>query len=104
MFVFKNFVHNLEDLINKTQNGNTNIHGHSLQYLTDSLMLNASFIGNPGMLHGKMGISIFFYHLARQTGNQIYEDYAGELIDEIYEEITANMIYRFINPLKMIFN
>src|SRR5690606_26303535 len=35
----------------------------------------------------------------RQTGNQIYEDYAGELIDEIYEEITANTPVDFENGL-----
>jgi Fe-S cluster biosynthesis and repair protein YggX len=50
-------------------------------------------------MHGKMGISICFFHLARQTGNQIYEDYAGELIDEIYEEITANTPVGFENGL-----
>ena len=69
------------------------------QRISNTLLLNASFIGNIGVLHGKMGISICFYHLARQTGNQIYEDYAGELIDEIYEEITANTPVGFENGL-----
>jgi lantibiotic modifying enzyme len=69
------------------------------QRISNTLLLNASFIGNIGLLHGKLGISICFYHLARQTGNQIYEDYAGELIDEIYEEITANTPVGFENGL-----
>lgn len=60
------------------------------QQIINTLLLNASFIDNIGLMHGKMGISIFFFHFARQTKNQIYEDYAGELIDEIYDEITAN--------------
>lgn len=69
------------------------------QRIINSLLLNASFIENLGLMHGKMGISICFFHLARQTGNQIYEDYAGELIDEIYEEITANTPVDFENGL-----
>lgn len=69
------------------------------QRISNTLLLNASFIGNIGLLHGKMGISICFYHLARQAKNRIYEDYAGELIDEIYEEITANTPVGFENGL-----
>lgn len=69
------------------------------QRIINSLLLNASFIDNPGLMHGKMGISIYFYHLARQTQNKIYEDYAGELIDEIYEEITINTPAGFENGL-----
>jgi len=69
------------------------------QNTINTLLLNSSFINNLGLMHGKMGISIFFFHLARQTKNQIYEDYAGELIDEIYEEITANTPVDFENGL-----
>lgn len=69
------------------------------QNAINSLLLNASFIDNIGIMHGKMGITIFFFHLARQTKNQIYEDYAGELIDEIYEELTANTPVDFENGL-----
>ncbi len=69
------------------------------QQIINTLLLNASFIDNIGLMHGKMGVSIFFFHLARQTKNQIYEDYAGELIDEIYEEITANTPLDFENGL-----
>ncbi len=69
------------------------------QRITNTLLLNASFIENLGLMHGKMGISIYFFHLAKQTKNQIYDDYAGELIDEIYEEITADTPVGFENGL-----
>jgi hypothetical protein len=46
-----------------------------------------------------MGIAIFFYQYARYTGNKVYEDYAGELIDEIYEEINNNTPVGFANGL-----
>lgn len=69
------------------------------QGIINMLLLNASFINNLGLMHGKMGISILFYHLARKYKNKIYEDYAGELIDEIYEEITIDTPVDFENGL-----
>ena len=69
------------------------------QRITNTLLLNASFIDNLGLMHGKMGIAIYFFHLARETENQIYEDYAGELIDEIYEEISTTTPLDFENGL-----
>lgn len=68
-----------------------------LQRIANVLLLNASFIDNLGLLNGKMGIAIFFYHYSRYTGNKIFEDYAGELIDEIYEEINTNTPVDFAN-------
>ncbi len=70
-----------------------------LQRIANVLLLNASFIDNIGLLNGKMGIAIFFYHYSRYTGNKIYGDYAGELIDEIYEEINTNTPVDFANGL-----
>lgn len=69
------------------------------QRITNTLLLNASFIDNLGLMHGKMGIAIYFFHLARETKNSIYEDYAGELIDEIYEEISIHTPCDFENGL-----
>ena len=73
--------------------------GQSLQPLINTLLLNASFIDNIGLMHGKMGISVYFFHLARSTRNKVYEEYAGELIDEIYEEIIVNTPVNFENGL-----
>lgn len=73
-----------------------------LQRIANVLLLNTSFIDNPGLLKGKMGIAIFFYHYARYTGNKIFEDYAGELIDEIYEEINKNTPLDFEDGLTAI--
>jgi hypothetical protein len=49
--------------------------------IINALLLHGSFIKNQGLLNGKMGISIFFFHLARKTGNPISENYAGELLE-----------------------
>lgn len=55
------------------------------------LLLNFSFYPNLGLLNGRMGGVIFFYHLAQYTQNSLYEEYAEGLIDEIYEDITENI-------------
>ena len=70
-----------------------------LQRIANVLLLNASFIDNPGLLNGKMGIAIFFYNYSRYSKNKIYEDYAGELVDEIYEEINTSTPVNFENGL-----
>ncbi len=70
-----------------------------LRRIVNVLLLNASFTDNPGLLNGKMGIAIFFYRYARYTGNKVYEDYAGELIDEIYGEINNGTPVGFANGL-----
>lgn len=51
------------------------------------LMINGSFVDNLGLLTGKMGIIVFFYHYSRYTNEAIYEEFASELLDEIYEDI-----------------
>ena len=46
-----------------------------------------------------MGIVIFFYHYNRYTDNKIFEDFAGELLDEIFEEINSNTPINFADGL-----
>jgi hypothetical protein len=58
-----------------------------LERIANHLIMNASFLPDLGLYHGKMGIVIFFAHYARYTGETLYDDFAGELLDEIYEEI-----------------
>ncbi|MGE5458043.1 MAG: hypothetical protein ACM3RX_06790 [Methanococcaceae archaeon] len=67
-----------------------NIIETSLKRISNVLLLNASFTDNLGLLNGKMGIEIFFYHYFRYTRNKIFEEYADELIDETYSEINFN--------------
>ena len=62
-------------------------------------ILHGSFTNNLGLLNGKMGIALFFYHYARYTEKKIYDDFAGELIDEIYKEIYVDSSLNFENGL-----
>lgn len=59
-----------------------------MKSITEILMLNISFMDNIGLLNGKMGVSIFFFHLSRLTKNTIFEEYANGLLEEIQEEIS----------------
>lgn len=62
-----------------------------LQRIVPHILLNSSFVPDLGLFHGKMGIVLFFAHYARYTGNPIYDDFAGKLLDEIYEDITMDL-------------
>lgn len=73
--------------------------GLRLRRIADVLFLNAGFIDNPGLLKGKMGIALFLYKYARNTGSEIYDTYAGELIDEIYQRISKQTPVDFANGL-----
>lgn len=72
---------------------------YCLQRIANFLLLNASFIDNLGLLNGKMGIAIFFYLYSRYTKNKVFEDFAGELLDEIYEAINTNTPINFDDGL-----
>lgn len=70
-----------------------------LQRIASYLLINASFTDNLGLFHGKMGIVLFFCHYARYSGNSDYDAFAGELMEEIYEDITTNISADFENGL-----
>ena len=60
------------------------------------------FIDNgkePGLLHGKMGKAIFFFHYAAFTDSKLYDEYAMELIEEISCMVTNKMPLNYKNGL-----
>ena len=59
----------------------------TLKRIANHLIINSSFIEDLGLYNGKMGIVLFFAHYARFVNNSVLEDFMGELLDEIYEEI-----------------
>jgi lantibiotic modifying enzyme len=70
-----------------------------LQRIANYLIINGSFTSSLGLYHGKMGIVLFFAHYARYTGNLLYDDFAGELLEEILEEIHTGIPVNFENGL-----
>ncbi len=71
----------------QTQSSHLPISSDTIRRMVEHLILNSSFTSDLGLFHGKMGIVIFFAHYARWTGNALYEDFADELLAEIYEDI-----------------
>lgn len=69
------------------------------QNLVTCLLLNGHFIENIGLMHGKTGLAIFFYQLAKQTGNEVFETFAGELIDEMTPVLSVQQPVDFENGL-----
>lgn len=70
-----------------------------LQRLCNELILRSSYWDSLGLQLGKMGAVLFFFHYARYTGNALYENYAEELFDEIYNDVNKGINYGFANGL-----
>lgn len=66
-----------------------------LQRIARYLMLHGSFCDNIGLLNGKTGIALFFFHYARYMNNKLYSDFASELIRDIYNKIHLDMSHSF---------
>lgn len=49
-------------------------------------------IKNSGLLNGKMGVSLYFFHLASETETPERQEFAEQLIDEVYEEVSKNQL------------
>jgi hypothetical protein len=77
---------------------NNNEHSLLLR-IARHLMLHASFIPENGLYHGKMGIVLFFAHYGRYSENSPYGDFAGELLEDICEDIHVNTPADFENGL-----
>lgn len=58
-----------------------------LQKIANALVINIQNVSGNGLLKGKMGIIIFFYHYARFSSEPIYSDLADDMLDEILHDI-----------------
>ena len=63
---------------------------HHLRQISDMLVLNGTLTDCPGLIHGKMGITVFFCHYARYTNNTFYMEYVVDLIETIQSQIHIN--------------
>lgn len=58
-----------------------------LQQIVNKIEENLPQIKVPGLFYGKMGMVIFFFHYARFSGDDNYEDIGLELIESIQQDI-----------------
>lgn len=52
-------------------------------------LLCGSFETSPGLFDGRMGMVLFYFHYARYTGQPLYEDFAMELLESVYQGISV---------------
>jgi hypothetical protein len=67
----------------------------SLEKIIQTLIVNGTLTEQPGLFYGKTGIAVFFFHYARQTGNELFQDYTAGLIEEIRKQITVTVSARY---------
>ena len=53
-----------------------------LQRIANILLINGGFSDNPGLYTGEMGLVLFFFRYARYTQNNLYREYAYDLMDK----------------------
>ena len=89
IFDIQKNVNQINDLLYHTVSTRT-----PLSRIAHHLFIDNEANDNPGLLYGKMGKAIFFFHCSAFTGNKNYEDYALALIDEmsrlIHQEISTD--------------
>lgn len=65
------------------------------QRVIHHLMLKAIYCKDAGLLEGKMGIVIAFYHLSRKTDNKVYNTYADDLLDHVLDKLPKYVSLNF---------
>lgn len=68
-----------------------------LSKIVNLLLLNAGFSSVLGLFHGKMGVVLFFANYSRFTKDLLYDDFCGELLDEVCLDMHDNMPIDFEN-------
>lgn len=71
----------------------------ALKPLADHWLLHGLFLEDNGLWNGKLGLSLFFYLLSRHTGNCWQEEFAGELLDLVCNNLSNRMPIQFADGL-----
>lgn len=70
-----------------------------LKQIADHHLLCGLFCQEVGLWEGKAGMSLFFFLLSRHTGNQWYEIFAGELLDDVCNSLSQHCPVTFADGL-----
>ena len=61
-----------------------------LQRISNILLINGGYLGNPGLYSGEMGLVLFFFRYARFIENELYSNYALNLFKKVTNSIYVN--------------
>lgn len=70
-----------------------------LKHIADYQILKSGFSSDFSLFSGKMGIALFFYLYSRYTDNCWYEDFAGELLDDVCCSLYTSLPVTFADGL-----
>ena len=70
-----------------------------LKQIADHHLLRGFFCQEIGLWEGKAGMSLFFFLLSRHTGNRWYEEFAGELLDDVCSNLSQHCPATFADGL-----
>lgn len=70
-----------------------------LKKIAQNVLLKSGFASELGLAQGKMGMILFLMHYARLIDNELYEEYAGLLLDDIYTHLSGNLPINMENGL-----
>lgn len=70
-----------------------------LKQIADHHLLRGLFCQEIGLWEGKAGMSLFFFLLSRYTGNRWYEEFAGELLDDVCSNLSLHCPITFADGL-----
>lgn len=70
-----------------------------LKCIANHLIINEASLSNLGLSHGKIGIILYFFHYAHYSRNPIYARFAGELLDDLYEDLDDKCTFCFEDGL-----
>lgn len=62
-----------------------------LRKIADYLLLKSPYIHDIGLFHGKMGVVVSLYAYANKYHDQLLEDFAWDLLQQIYENVHTDM-------------
>lgn len=62
-----------------------------LRKIADYLLLKSPYIQDIGLFHGKMGIVVSLYAYAKKYNDQLLEDFAWDLLLQIYDKVHTDM-------------
>ena len=70
-----------------------------LKEIVNHEILYGSFYRDLGLLNGKMGVVLFLYHYARYTKQVLYDDFAGEILQEVLDTVHEGLPIHFSDGL-----
>lgn len=70
-----------------------------LKQIADHYLLRGLFCREMGLWNGKTGMSLFFFLLSRHSGNRWYEEFAGELLDDVCSSLSLQCPVTFADGL-----